>query len=576
MAATRRYARRALAARTVVAAAEPPAAMHWRGAITVEGRMTGDGRGAESGAWTWDTPFPLTWQREGGGHDGATVVGTVWEVWRDGDLIMGRGTFDLGSDEGREAARHVAEGLTNDVSIEPDSIDAELRVAAEVVEAWDQPMDDEFADDAPERDTDDEGRVILDAVHHDDMVEVVTAGRIRTLAMVTTAAYDEATIELEAGLTLDGLLAGDVGQGDPAAGLAKRDKGDDYQAEDPAEALGGAREALSEAAGALGGDDPDLEVVAAGIGTAIEAIDVALGMIGADEAPEPEPEPEPEDQAAAVVAAAVPAAPPAGWFDDPELDGPTPLQVTDDGRVYGHLATWGTCHIGRDDVCLTPPNSEAAYAYFATGEVVAECGPCDDGATLVSIPTGTITMGTGHAELAARPRQAMEHYDNTGAAVADVAAGEDAYGIWVAGALRPTATEDQVRALRGSSLSGDWRRIGGALELVAALAVNVPGFPIPRAVAASAGLADPTPRPRARHTDVGTLALVAAGTLTREVPTFGASDTDPDAAASLALARSVKRLERLVAPQLAASLRREVHGERPSADQLRSGVHGER
>jgi hypothetical protein len=29
-------------------------------------------------------------------------------------------------------------------------------------------------------------------------------------------------------------------------------------------------------------------------------------------------------------------------------------------------------------------------------------------------------------------------------------------------------------------LSGDWRRIGGNLELVAALAVNVPGFPVPR------------------------------------------------------------------------------------------------
>src|SRR5690606_13420397 len=34
---------------------------------------------------------------------------------------------------------------------------------------------------------------------------------------------------------------------------------------------------------------------------------------------------------------------------------------------------------------------------------------------------------------------------------------------------------------------GDWRRVGGGFEMVAALAVNVPGFPIPRtAVAASA------------------------------------------------------------------------------------------
>jgi hypothetical protein len=38
-------------------------------------------------------------------------------------------------------------------------------------------------------------------------------------------------------------------------------------------------------------------------------------------------------------------------------------------------------------------------------------------------------------------------------------------------------------------VSGDWRRIGGQLRLVGLLAVNVPGFPVPkmraRAVAAS-------------------------------------------------------------------------------------------
>ena len=29
-------------------------------------------------------------------------------------------------------------------------------------------------------------------------------------------------------------------------------------------------------------------------------------------------------------------------------------------------------------------------------------------------------------------------------------------------------------------MSGDWRRIGGALRLVGLLAVNVPGFPVPK------------------------------------------------------------------------------------------------
>ena len=55
--------------------------------------------------------------------------------------------------------------------------------------------------------------------------------------------------------------------------------------------------------------------------------------------------------------------------------------------------------------------------------------------------------------------------------------------------MRPGVTEQQMYVLKATgALSGDWRRIGGNLELVAALAVNVPGFPIPRvAMAASAG-----------------------------------------------------------------------------------------
>jgi hypothetical protein len=64
--------------------------------------------------------------------------------------------------------------------------------------------------------------------------------------------------------------------------------------------------------------------------------------------------------------------------------------------------------------------------------------------------------------------------------VADVTSGEDQFGIWVAGALRPGLAPARVRELRAAKLSGDWRRIGGQLRLVAFLAVNVPGFPVPR------------------------------------------------------------------------------------------------
>jgi hypothetical protein len=61
-------------------------------------------------------------------------------------------------------------------------------------------------------------------------------------------------------------------------------------------------------------------------------------------------------------------------------------------------------------------------------------------------------------------------------------------GVWISGALRPSITDDQLRVLRASSLSGDWRRIGASLEFIAALAVNVPGFPIAREFVTASGL----------------------------------------------------------------------------------------
>lgn len=175
----------------------------------------------------------------------------------------------------------------------------------------------------------------------------------------------------------------------------------------------------------------------------------------------------------AVAAAGGPLDPPADWFTDPLLTAPTPLTFTDDGRVFGHIATWGTCHIGQSGACISPPRSGASYSYFTTGAV-----RCDDGC---EIPVGTLTLGTGHASLSDNHREAASHYDNTGTAVADLAVGEDEFGIWVAGAQRPNLPDEVLRAARGSAPSGDWRRIGGNLELVAVLAVNVPGFPVPRA-----------------------------------------------------------------------------------------------
>lgn len=186
-----------------------------------------------------------------------------------------------------------------------------------------------------------------------------------------------------------------------------------------------------------------------------------------------------------------PLCPPREWFADPELSGPTPMTVGDDGRLYGHIATWETCHVGFADQCVKPPRSATSYAHFATGEIV-----CEDGSR---VSVGQITMDTNHAPLRANGARAAAHYDDTGLAVADVAVGEDRFGIWMAGALRSDVAPEKVRGLMASDVSGDWRRIGSALELVGLLAVNVPGFPKLREnegiVASMVASLSPTPEP---------------------------------------------------------------------------------
>ena len=192
--------------------------------------------------------------------------------------------------------------------------------------------------------------------------------------------------------------------------------------------------------------------------------------------------------ACGIIAGAIPVVPPTDWFSNPKLDKPTPITVTDDGRVYGHIAAWHVDHIGLA-FGTKPPRSKSGYAYFHTGVVRTDSGK--------DIPVGQLTLAGGHASLEASAAEAVRHYDDTASAIADVHAGEDAHGIWVAGGLRPEAKPEQIRALRASAPSGDWRPIRGALELVAVCQVNVPGFPVARARVASGAV----------------MALVAAGAL---------------------------------------------------------------
>lgn len=176
---------------------------------------------------------------------------------------------------------------------------------------------------------------------------------------------------------------------------------------------------------------------------------------------------------AALTAAGV-FAPPVAWFDDPRLDGPTGTIVTDEGRTYGHIAAWGTCHTGIPGKCVKPPKSKSGYAYFHLGLVRTAEGE--------DVPVGTLHFGTDHADTRASVKlhDAQRHYADTGCAAAVVRVGEDKHGIWFAGAVLPGLDDAGLATLRHAPLSGDWRQVAGALELVGALCVNQPGFPIPR------------------------------------------------------------------------------------------------
>ena len=256
--------------------------------------------------------------------------------------------------------------------------------------------------------------------------------------------------------------------------------------------------------------------------------------------------------ACGVVAGAIPVTPPREWFNDPKLQKATPLTVDDEGRVFGHIAAWHVDHIGMS-FGTKPPRSRSKYAYFHTGVVRTEDG--------TDVPVGQLTLAGGHASLEASAAEAVRHYDDTASAIADVHAGEDAYGIWVAGALRPGTTPEQVRALRASAPSGDWRPIKGQLELVAVCQVNVPGFPIARARVASGAV----------------MALVAAG-----ANVLARMKSDPVAE----LSARVQKLEQLENAELSAkadearakfaSIREEKAAELSAkADAAYARIHGE-
>lgn len=510
----------------------------WEGILVVEGVKTGDGRQFASGSLTWDTlPMPLRWApADYGEHQGAVDVARIDAIYRDSanaNIIRGHGVFmqEGLTPESDRAFAMVRDGFLKGVSIDVDSIaNADVEVIypdvdedASLEEMWAPP----------------------------DLV-IFHSGRIRAATLVSIPAFVEAQISL-APLSVEPVEAVTAAVDTfwdfkSTMSRARRDvfqKGKigsvfhhDVKADG---SLGlanvtactiGIRDALT---------NPDPNFTYAQRRANYEHLAGHLRAAGLE--PQQFTIDAFSDEVKAIVAAGSSeqfGVPPREWFDNPQLTGPTGLTITEDGRVFGHAATWGTCHIGFANACRTPPH-EDAHDFFLLGEVLTSSGE--------RIPVGSITIGTGHAATSGlNAQKAAEHYDNTGTAIADVTSGNDEYGIWVAGAIRPGTSLSRVADLRAAKLSGDWRSIGGKLRLVALLAVNVPGFPIPRA--------------QAQVRDGRQLSLVASGIISDHPVETGIVNT-----------RDVERITSL--NKIKASLARRTGRDAESrANALRARIHG--
>lgn len=179
--------------------------------------------------------------------------------------------------------------------------------------------------------------------------------------------------------------------------------------------------------------------------------------------------------------------PPAEWFQQPDLNEPTPLTVTEDGRVFGHVARHDTCHTGLAG-CVTAPRSARGYTDFHRYSHTVS-------GRELPVTAGRITGGHGQYADACRccpgnddhackhlSLQAAVGFHDQLSTLAYVRVGEDEANnaIWMAGVVAPEATDRDRALLSRRMVSGDWRSIAGGFELVEVLALarERPGFPV--------------------------------------------------------------------------------------------------
>lgn len=150
----------------------------WRGPIAALDVDTSDRRHLATPAGGIKTrAYPLTLTANHvGDSTGYPTVGSVDAVWMQDGLLYGEGRFDLGGEHGQNAARQLAEGFLNRVSIDPVEVTAEQRAFSADGTRLELAEGDEMPEDSY-------------------TVTVFTDWTLAGLAMVPIPAYTQAAIE---------------------------------------------------------------------------------------------------------------------------------------------------------------------------------------------------------------------------------------------------------------------------------------------------------------------------------------------------------------------------------------------
>jgi len=497
----------------VVADATTSPYVTWEGVLVIEGMESGDGRMFNVGSldWVLSPPPKLMYQpANSGGHKDSVLVGQINEVWRDGTKIWGRGIIDLdatynGYNIGREVYRLMSEEYLNGVSVDVDKVnnaDVQLKYAV-----------DAMPGDPPRMTVFNRGRIrgatlvafpafveasihltgeVMTASALDELYGIVTAATAHQdedeqdcgCALVATARTSgwsgmpvnvERTWDKNAAVRALVAWAGDDISGKYARAFLYKDADGDADLQGSykfpiAEPIDGKLTIIADAVRNAAARLSNADIPAEDKTTIRSTIDSIMNRVHEKTGVE-----------SALVAAShtitIPDVPPAWWFNEPtDVDMKGALTITDEGRVYGRLAPKGVTH--RSVKRQVPRNVD--YSRFMGAETLVAAA---DG-SIGRVVSGPITFNCGHAatdpQVYGTLENRIKHYDNSCSVFADIRIGEDKDGhVWVAGAVKPYASGEQIQQAMSCRLSGDWQPHPdkpGVSEFVAALLVPVPGF----------------------------------------------------------------------------------------------------